>query len=59
MTTLDALGIMGGAICLMFPLWGAYLLQAWLDRRPTLEQRRAHTRDLVERRREQINRRGW
>lgn len=59
MTTLDALGIMGGAICLTFPLWGAYLLRSWLDRRPTPAQRWARNHANVLRRREQINRRGW
>ena len=59
MTTLDALGIMGGAICLMFPLWGAYLLQRWLDSRPTPAQRWERKHANVLRRREQINRRGW
>ena len=59
MTGGEALGIMGGAICLTFPLWGAYLLQVWLDRRPTPEQRAAHTREIVQRRRDQITRRGW
>jgi hypothetical protein len=59
MTGVEALGIMGGAICLTFPLWGAYIFQAWLDRRPTPEQRAAHTRKIVQRRRDQITRRGW
>jgi hypothetical protein len=59
MTGGEALGIMGGAICLTFPLWGAYIFQAWLDRRPTAEQRAAHTREIVQRRRDQITRRGW
>jgi hypothetical protein len=59
MTGGEALGIMGGAICLTFPLWGAYLFGAWLDRRPTPEQRRKHTREIVQRRRDQITRRGW
>ena len=59
MTGGEVLGIMGGAVCLTFPLWGAYLLQAWLDRRPTPEQRAAHTREIVQRRRDQITRRGW
>ena len=59
MTGVEALGIMGGAICLTFPLWGAYLFAAWLDRRPTAEQRAAHTREIVQRRRDQITRRGW
>ena len=56
---IETLQIGAGALLLCSPMWGAYLLQAWLDRRPTLEQRRTHTRALVERRREQINRRGW
>jgi hypothetical protein len=59
MTGVEALGIMGGAICLTFPLWGAYIFQAWLSRRPTPEQRRKHTREIVQRRRDQITRRGW
>ena len=59
MTGGEALGIMGGAICLTFPLWGAYLFVAWRDRRPTAEQRAAHTREIVQRRRDQITRRGW
>jgi hypothetical protein len=59
MTGGEALGIMGGAICLTFPLWGAYLFAAWRDRRPTAEQRAAHTREIVQRRRDQITRRGW
>lgn len=59
MTGGEAVGIMGGAICLTFPLWGAYIFQVWLDRRPTPEQRRKHTREIVQRRRDQITRRGW
>jgi hypothetical protein len=59
MTGAEALGIIGGAICLTFPLWGAYLFAAWLDHRPTPEQRAAHTREIVQRRRDQITRRGW
>jgi hypothetical protein len=59
MTGLEALGIMGGAICLTFPIWFAFILVHWLDRRPTPEQRARHTREIVERRREQITRRGW
>ena len=59
MTGAEAFGIMGGAICLTFPLWGAYLFQVWLDSRPTAEQRAAHTREIVQRRRDQITRRGW
>jgi hypothetical protein len=59
MTGGEALGILGGAICLTFPLWGAYLFAAWLDRRRTPAQRAAHTREIVQRRRDQINRRGY
>ena len=59
MTGGEALGIMGGAICLTMPLWGAYLFAAWRDGRPTAEQRAAHTREIVQRRRDQITRRGW
>jgi len=59
MTGVEALGILGGAICLTFPIWGVMIFVAWLDRRPTPEQRARHTREIVERRREQINRRGW
>lgn len=55
----EFMAIGAGALLLCSPMWGPYLLQAWLDRRTTLEQRRAHTRTIVERRREQINRRGW
>jgi len=59
MTGGEALGIMGGAICLTFPLWGAYLLQIWLDRRPTPEQRWERNRVNVERQRERITRSKW
>ncbi len=59
MTTLDTVGIAGAALCLSFPLWGAYLLRAYLDNKPTREERARHTREIVTRRREQINRRGW
>ena len=59
MTGAEVFGIMGGAICLTLPLWGAYLFQVWLDGRPTAEQRAAHTREIVQRRRDQITRRGW
>ena len=59
MTGVEALGILGGAICLTFPIWGVMILVAWLDRRPTPEQRAERTRANVERRREQITRRGW
>jgi hypothetical protein len=59
MTGAEALGIMGGAICLTFPLWGAYLLRAWLDRRPTPEQRWERNRANVERQRERITRSKW
>jgi uncharacterized iron-regulated membrane protein len=59
MTGVEALGILGGAICLTFPIWGVMILVAWLDRRPTPEQRARHTREIVPRRRDQITRRGW
>jgi hypothetical protein len=59
MTGVEALGIVGGAICLTFPLWATWLLVRWLDSRPTTEQRAAHTREIVQRRRDQITRRGW
>ena len=59
MTGVEALGILGGAICLTFPIWGVMILVAWLDRRPTPEQGAARTGGNVERRREQITRRGW
>jgi uncharacterized iron-regulated membrane protein len=59
MTGVEALGILGGAICLTFPIWGGMILVAWLDRRPTPAERAARTRANVERRREQITRRGW
>lgn len=56
MTGAEALGIMGGAICLTFPIWGTMILVSWLDRRPTAEQRAARTRANVERQRERITR---
>lgn len=59
MTGVEALGILGGAICLTFPIWGVMILVAWLDRRPTPAERAARTRANVDRRREQITRRGW
>jgi hypothetical protein len=59
MTGAEALGIMGGALCLSFPLWGVWLLVKWLDGRPTPEQRVAHTREIVQRRRDQITRSKW
>ena len=55
----EFLQILAGALLLCSPMWGAWLLVRWLDSRPTTEQRAAHTRKIVERRREQINRRGW
>jgi hypothetical protein len=55
----EFLQISAGALLLCSPMWGAWLLVRWLDSRPTPAQRAAHTRELVERRREQINRRGW
>lgn len=59
MTLREFLSIGAGALLLCSPMWGAWLLVRWLDSRPTPAQRAAHTRELVERRREQINRRGW
>lgn len=59
MTGVEALGIMGGAICLTFPLWGAYLFQAWLDRRLTPMERAERRRVNVERQRERITRSKW
>jgi hypothetical protein len=55
----EFLAIGAGALLLCFPLWGTWLLVRWLDRRPTPEQRAAHTREIVQRRRDQITRRGW
>ena len=55
----EFLAIGAGALLLCFPLWGAYILQAWLDRRPTPAERAARTREIVQRRRDQITRRGW
>ncbi len=55
----EFISIGAGALLLCSPLWGTWLLVRWLDRRPTPEQRRERTRRLVERRREQITRRGW
>jgi hypothetical protein len=55
----EFISIGAGALLLCSPLWGTWLLVRWLDRRPTPEQRREHTRRLVEQRREQITRRGW
>lgn len=59
MTGAEALGILGGAICLTFPIWGAILFTAWLDSRPTPEQRAARTSANVERQRERITRSKW
>ena len=59
MTGVEALGILGGAICLTFPIWGVMILVAWLDRRPTPAQRAARTRANVDRRRERITRSKW
>ncbi len=55
----EFLSIGAGALLLCSPLWLTWLLVRWLDSRPTPEQRKAHTRELVERRREQITKRGW
>jgi hypothetical protein len=48
-----------GALLLCSPMWGVWLLVRWLDGRPTPAERAARTREVVDRRREQINRRGW
>lgn len=55
----EFLSIGAGAVLLCSPIWLSWLLVRWFDSRPTPAQRVAHTRELVERRREQINRRGW
>ncbi len=59
MTGAEALGIMGGALCLTFPFWGVWLLVKWLDGRPTPEQRWERNRVNVERQRERITRSKW
>jgi hypothetical protein len=59
MTGVEALGIMGGALCLSFPLWGTWLAVKWLDGRPTAAERWERNRVNVERQRERITRRGW
>jgi hypothetical protein len=58
-TGVEALGIMGGAICLTFPLWGVWLLVRWLDGRPTPAERWERNRVNVERQRERITRSKW
>jgi hypothetical protein len=55
----EFLAIGAGALLLCSPIWGVWLLVRWLDNRPTPEQRARHTREIVERRRDQITRRGW
>jgi hypothetical protein len=55
----EFLSIGAGAMLLCSPIWLSWLLVRWLDNRPTPAQRAAHTRELVERRREQISKRGW
>ncbi len=55
----ELLSIGAGALLLCSPLWGTWVLVRWLDGRPTPAERARHTREIVERRREQINRRGW
>ena len=55
----EFLAIGAGALLLCSPLWGAYIFQAWLDRRPTPAERQERTRANIQRRREQITRRGW
>ncbi len=52
-----AIGI--GALLLCSPLWGAAFFQAWLDRRPTPQQKWERNHKNVLRRREQITKRGW
>jgi hypothetical protein len=48
-----------GALLLCSPMWGTWILVRWLDGRPTPAERAARTREVVDRRREQITRRGW
>jgi len=55
----EFLAIGAGALLLCSPLWVTWVLVRWLDRRPTPAQRAAHTREIVQRRRDQITRRGW
>jgi hypothetical protein len=55
----EFLSIGAGAFLLCSPIWGAWLLVRWLDNRPTPTQRAAHTREIVQRRRDQITKRGW
>lgn len=55
----EFLAIGAGALLLCSPLWLTWVLVRWLDRRPTPAQRAAHTREIVQRRRDQITRRGW
>ena len=55
----EFLAIGAGALLLCSPMWLTWFLVRWLDNRPTPAQRQEHTRRIVERRREQITRRGW
>jgi hypothetical protein len=55
MTKLDAISIMAGAVFLCSPLWVAWLLVRWLDRRPTRAQRFARNHQNVLRQRAKIN----
>jgi low temperature requirement protein LtrA len=55
----EFLAIGAGALLLCSPMWLAWIFTYWLDHRPTPEQRAAHTREIVQRRRDQITRRGW
>jgi hypothetical protein len=55
----EFLQIGAGALLLCSPIWGTWILVRWLDSRPTPAERAARTREIVDRRREQINRRGW
>jgi hypothetical protein len=55
----EFLAIGAGALILCSPILGVWLLVRWLDHRPTPAERAAHTREIVQRRRDQITRRGW
>lgn len=59
MSGVEALGIVGGALFMLSPFFIGAGVQRWLDQRSTAEQKQAHTRQIVQARREQINRRGW
>lgn len=55
----EFLSIGAGALLLCSPLWVTWLVVRWLDNRPTPTQRATHTREIVQRRRDQITKRGW